>query len=407
MLANDKNTPQETTLRVLLASAQRGWYGGEGQARLLALGLRTRGHEVHLLARRGEAFAQQMAEEGFPVIELANGGRSPHGILQARRAIRQLRPDVIHANDSHALTCLLLASFGIRVPARIASRRVTYPIRSPFQFRFFADRIACVATAVVEMCRAASLPEEKLALVFSSADPSRIETDDHEKVRKRGRDKIGLALDAPLLLCVGKLTNMKGHVDLLNAMPTVLAKHPNLLLALVGSGELLPLLQSQTEQLKIEPNVRFLGYRDDVPDLLQAADLYVQPSRPEGEGLCNAVIDAMFARCPVIVSTGGGLLDLIPPEQKVSGTFCAKHPSGRSGKKFLTPFVPLSSEYGWITPSEDPKRLAATILDALDTPKEQQRHRTERARARAMENFTADQMVERMLRVYRDAISSD
>lgn len=135
MLANDKNTPQETTLRVLLASAQRGWYGGEGQARLLALGLRARGHEVHLLARRGEAFAQRMAEEGFPVIELANGGRSPHGILQARRAIRRLRPDVIHANDSHALTCLLLASFGLRVPARIASRRVTYPIRSPFHFR--------------------------------------------------------------------------------------------------------------------------------------------------------------------------------------------------------------------------------------------------------------------------------
>lgn len=376
-----------TPLRIVLASAQRGWHGGEGQARLLAVGLRQRGHEVHLFARREEAFARRMADEGFPVIELSSGGRSLRGILQARRAIRRLRPDVLHANDSHALTCLMLAGLGLRIPARIASRRVIYPIRTPAQFRLFADRIACVATATVQACRAASLPEERLALVFSGADPARFETTDHDSTRKRTREKLGIDLNVPLLLCVGKLTEAKGHADLLDAMPDVLQKSPHLILMLAGDGELEEELQSQAVRLGLQQNLRFLGYREDVPDLLHAADLYVQPSR--SEGLCNAVIDAMFARCPTVVSALGGLLDLIPP---------------KSGSEEDTPS--LLSDYGWLTPPENPKQLAATIRAALDSPKEEKKRLTEQARNRAMKNFTAARMVDEMLRVYREVIVS-
>lgn len=407
--------PKETAvldsnpLRVVLASSQRGWHGGEGQARLLAVGLRERGHEVHLFARRGETFAQRMAKEGFPVVELSGGGRSLRGILQARLAIRRLKPDVLHANDSHALTCLMLAGLGLRVPAHIASRRVIYPIRTPVQFRLFADRIVCVATATVEACRAASLPEERLALVFSGVDPSRIETGDQQQIRHQVREKLGLASDTLLLLCVGKLNEAKGHCDLLDAMPDILQKHPHLTLVLAGAGELQETLQTQAKRLGIAQNVRFLGYRDDVPDLVRAADLYVQPSR--SEGLCNAVIDAMFARCPVVASARGGLLDLIPPEegsaQTVSGTLCWDGPRGAS---FMKPFMvetPFISKYGWLTPPKDPQRLAATILDVLDTPKKQRHARAKLARTRAMKNFTADRMVQGMLQVYRDAIAHD
>ena len=372
-------------LRIVLCSSQRGWHGGEGQACLLAVGLRDRGHEVHIFARHGEAFARRMSEEGFSVVELANGGRSLRGILQARRALRNLKPDVIHANDSHALTCLMFAGIGLRIPARIASRRVIYPIRTPAQFRLFADRIVCVATATVEACRDVSLPDERLALVFSGADPSRIQTENQQEIRLQVREKLGVASSSPLLLCIGKLTEAKGHVDLLDAMPEVLREYPDLILALAGDGELEKTLSEQADRLGISRHVLFLGYRHDVPDLIQAADFYVQPSR--SEGLCNAVIDAMFARCPTIVSALGGLLDLIPQDRRKGAD-------------------PFSSEYGWLAPPEDPKGLAAAILNAFDTSEQERQHRTERARARAMENFTADKMVEGMLQVYRDVVTS-
>lgn len=126
---NQPDIKETKSLRVVLASSQHGWHGGEEQARLLADGLRGRGHDVHLFARRGEAFAKRMAAENFPVVELSGRGRSLQSILQARRAIRRLRPDVLHANDPHALTCLAFASLGLNIPARIASRRVIYPLR--------------------------------------------------------------------------------------------------------------------------------------------------------------------------------------------------------------------------------------------------------------------------------------
>lgn len=383
---NDNSPINAKPLSIVLASTQRGWHGGEEQAYLLATGLRKRGHEVHLFARRKEIFAQRMTEEGFSVLELPNGGRSLRGILKARHAIRQIKPNVLHANDSHALTCLMLASLGLRIPARIASRRVIYPIRNPAKYRFFADRIICVATATVDICRAASIPEKRLDLVFSGADPSRIETNHREQAKRQGREKLNLSLETPLLLCVGKLNEAKGHVDLLDAMPDVLQKYPNLILALAGDGELLQILQTQANRLNINKNVHFLGYRNDVSELIQAADLYIQPSR--SEGLCNAVIDAMLARCPIVLSARGGLLDLIPPKTKIE----------KNAEK-------ISSDYGWLTPPENPQRLAKTILQALDTPATEQQLRTERAYTRAIENFTADQMVEGMLRVYRQVIN--
>ncbi|MGD9127181.1 MAG: glycosyltransferase family 4 protein [Planctomycetia bacterium] len=370
---------------MILASSQHGWHGGEEQARLLAEGLHRHGHEVHLLARRGETFAQRMTAAGFSVTELSGNGRSLRSILQARKTIRQLRPDVLHANDSHALTCLLFASLGLKIPARIASRRVIYPIHTPAKFRCFADRIVCVANATLDTCRDAGLPEERLALVFSGIDPVHIETNQSETVRQQEREKLDLAPDTPLLLCIGKLTEAKGHVDLLDAMPAVLQKHPDLILALVGDGELQSKLTLQAEQLEITANVRFLGYREDIPRLIQTADLYVQPSR--SEGLCNAVIKAMFTRCPTVVSARGGLLDLIPPTD----------PNSKS----------LASDYGWLTPPENPTRLADTILEALDASKEEKQRRTEPAYQRALENFTADHMVHGMLRVYRDVLSGN
>ena len=383
---NPSDEKDNRPLRVVLASSQHGWHGGEEQARLLAHGLRDRGHEVHLFARRGEAFAERMSAENFPVVELSGRGRSLRSILQARQAIRRLRPDVLHANDSHALTCLIFAGLGLNVPARIASRRVIYPIRTPAKFRFFADRVVCVANATVEVCRAASIPKEQLALVFSGVDPSRIETDQDRRIRNQEREKLGLAPETILLLCVGKLNEAKGHVDLLRAMPEVLEKYPDLILALAGDGELHDSLAAQADQLNLSGKVRFLGYRHDIPRLIQAADLYVQPSR--SEGLCNAVIDAMFARCPVVVSARGGLLDLIPPKVDV------KPDSDR-----------IFSDYGWLAPPENPVRLAAAIKDALDAPVEQRKQRTELARTRAFENFTADRMVDGMLQVYRDVLS--
>ncbi len=147
-----------------------------------------------------------------------------------------------------------------------------------------------------------------LRVVHDGVDPARVRAGD----RGRGRRSLALTDDQALLLTVAKLTDHKGHRFLLDALPAVIQKVPNVVVALAGDGELRETLQQQAEQLGVASHVRFLGYRDDVPDLIQAADLFVLPSHMEG--LCSTLIDVMLAGCPIVTTTAGGIPDLVGGE---------------------------------------------------------------------------------------------
>ncbi len=358
-------------LTVALVSTQRRWHGGEEQARLLLDGLRRRGCRCVVLARRGGAFAQRMTAEDFEVVAFAGGGRNPAALWQIRRALRRLRPDVLHYNDSHAIVAAGLAALGLHLPARIAARRVDFPLHSSRAYRLFCNRVLCVSRAVARVCREAGLPETMLRVVHDGVDPAAVAAGDP----RRGRQSLGLADDQILLLTVAKLTDHKGHRYLLEALPEVIRRWPKAIVALAGDGELRETLEHQAEQLGVQAHVRFLGFRNNVYDLIQAADLFVLPSHLEG--LCSTLIDAMLARRPIVTTTAGGIPDLVGDDESGDG--------------------PVA----WTVPPRDPQALAAAICRALGSPEESARMQ-KRARRRAEERFTADCMVDGTLAVYRE-----
>jgi glycosyltransferase involved in cell wall biosynthesis len=359
------------SLTVAIASTQRRWHGGEEQARLLAVGLRQRGHRCVFLARRDGALAQRITADGFEVFSFSGGGRSPLALWQIRRCLRQVRPDVLHFNDSHALQGAGLAALGLRIPARIVARRVDFPLRSPRSYRWFSDRVVCVSRAVAKVCVAGGIPAEMLRVVHDGVDPARVRAGD----RLRGRCSLALTDDQVLLLTVAKLTDHKGHRFLLDALPAVIQKVPNAVHALAGDGELREVLQEQAQRLGIQSHVRFLGYRDDVPDLIHAADLFVLPSHMEG--LCSTLIDVMLAGRTIVTTTAGGISDLVGSDE------------------------PGAEPVAWTVPPCDSVRLVEAILRALASPDECAAMR-QRACQRAERLFTADQMVEATLEVYQN-----
>lgn len=360
--------PAGTALSVALVSTQSQWHGGESQAALLAQGLRARGHRCTILARDDGKFAGRMRQQGFDVFTFPRRGRSPWAIGKLRQVLKQLRPDVIHTNDSHALTAAGLAGYGLKVPVRVAARRVDFPLRSARQYRIFADGLLCVSTAVEQACREAGIPAHLLHLVHDGVEPRFAAAGQ----RDRGRRRLGLAADQTLLLTVAKLTDHKGHSFLLRAMPELVSHFPRIVLGLAGDGELRSELKTLLAQLEMEPYVRFLGYRDDVPDLLAAADVIVQPSHMEG--LCSSLIDAMFAARPIVATTAGGIPDLL---RQVSG----------------------NSPVAWLVPPRSPRHLATAIREVLENSPAAIA-RGQQARQRALGRFTADVMVEKTLAAY-------
>jgi glycosyltransferase involved in cell wall biosynthesis len=108
-----------------------------------------------------------------------------------------------------------------------------------------------------------------------------------------------------VILCVASLEVRKGHDTLLRAINLI----PEIILVLAGDGPLLKQLHALADELGIAARVQFLGKRMDVPQLLKAADLYVQPSRVDGFGI--AALEAMAAGMPIVASDVPGLADVI------------------------------------------------------------------------------------------------
>jgi len=361
-------------LKIALISTARRWHGGEEQARLLAHGLQQCGHDCLIVARRSESFAQCMSQDGFSVVEFDNRGWNPTALRCIREALRRHQVDVVHYNDSHSITSGGFASIGLNVPARFASRRVDFPIRLPLRYRHFCDRILCVSSAVATVCVEGGIPAKMVRVIHDGVDPKRVRAGD----RARGRQALRLADQQPLLLTVATLTDHKGHRFLLDAMPAVLKSFPEACLALAGDGELADALKQQAARLQIESNVRFLGFRDDAPDLIQAADLIVMPSHLEGLG--SSLIDAMLAGRAIVSTTAGGLTDLVCTD------------------------TDETEPVAWTVPPRDPSALASAIIDALASPDLRTR-RQQQARQRAEHLFTADRMVDATLAEYYRVLS--
>ncbi len=363
----------EKPLRVVLVSTQRGWHGGEEQGRLLLEGLRRCGLACFVLARHGAPFGRRMSEEGFPVYTFPGSGRGPVAWWQIRRHLRRLHPDVLHYNDPHAITAGGVPAWGLPIPARIASRRVDFPVRNTIRYRLLADCVLCVSQAVARTCRQSGIPERLLHVVYDGVDPRRIASGN----RHRGRQALGAGSDRTVLLTVAQLTDCKGHRYLLEAMPAVVQRHPNVLLALAGDGELTCKLQQLADQLGLQEHVRFLGFRNDVPDLVHAADLFVLPSYREG--LCSTLIDVMLAQRPIVATTAGGI-----PEVVGDGT--------------------TEPSTAWLVPPRDSEALARAILHVLTHPQEVSA-RCKLALERAEQRFTAETMIDRTLHHYRQVLA--
>ena len=187
----------------------------------------------------------------------------------------------------------------------------------------------------------------------------------------RGRE--GFALTAKIVIFCGASVERKGVDLLLKAWPEVVARHPDSLLLLIGpdgdesddpGGKF---LQAMT-RLSLDPaykhSVKFLGYREDARDLLQAADVFVLPSRMEGTP--NVLLEAMASGLPIIVSDLPG----------VAGVFVR------------------DNEEAFIVPQNDWKLIEIRLLRFLDD-QDLAKNFGERARNRAVANYslnsTADQ----------------
>jgi len=203
-------------------------------------------------------------------------------------------------------------------------------------FAKFTDRmVALTAGEMNDYIKLSVCSPEKLLKIHSGVDVKQYMQPNGNNVEKRR--SLGLDQNGNVVGFVGWLLPIKGPGYLLKAMEHIWQEYPETALVFVGKGDLDMDLRAQALQVSANGKVKFLGWRDDIGEIMSVFDMLVLPSLNEGMG--RVLVEAMAAGKPVVASRVGGIPDLV-----------------RHG------------ETGYLVPPADEKALADGIKKLLDDP---------------------------------------
>jgi glycosyltransferase involved in cell wall biosynthesis len=312
-------------------------------------------------------------------------------LWRVRRLAAERRPDLLHTTLFEADIAGRTAGWSRRLPVVSSLVNLAYGPeqagRGVARWKLRGAQLADAATArsvtrfhavsrhvAEQMGRRLRLPAERIDVVPRGRDHRLLGS---RTPQRRHAARAGLGLDAgtPLVLAAARHEAQKGLDTLVEAFAAVHGELPDAKLALAGrDGAQTPRLRAAVERLGLGQAVRFLGARDDVPELLCGADLFVLPSR--WEGLPGAVLEAMALEAPVVAS------DLPMVREAVTDGVTAR-----------------------LVPVDRPAALAAAILEVLGDPAAAAA-RAARGRADFLDRFTIERAADGMVALYRRAMSS-
>jgi glycosyltransferase involved in cell wall biosynthesis len=351
----------------------RGWRGGQSQVFNTVLGLREAGHRALLVAPPGGELFRRMLE-GHDVLPLTPRSDVDLGAAWTlSRVLKQLRPDVVHAHDPHAISMAATAAsiVGGERPVLVASRRGEFRIARNSFSRWKYSQVDCyIATcgAVRERLVVDGIPRERIAVVHDGVDVERIARLQPANVHA----EFYLPARSPIVGNVAALAPHKGHHHLIEAAALVLRDVPDARFVIIGDGELRAALERQVQERHLTRHIVLAGFRADVLELTRGFDVFA--TSPIHEGMCLALVDAMAAGKPAVATRAGGI-----PEVMVDG------------------------ETGFLVDVRDAATLAARIV-ALLRDEELRSRMGAAAQERAASAFSVKGMVQGVAGVYEEAL---
>lgn len=358
--------------------------GAERHVLALTGGLRARGIDARLalLMARNNPVADYRAEleqRGIPCHAFIMRGHADLTLPWRLRAlIDGLRPQLVHTHLFHADLYGALAARRSRGPALVSSRHNDNAFRRRQPWRGINRRLwrrldagIAISQAVADFAVAVeNAPRERLRVIHYGLTPACMTPSERRRARHGLRAEFGVDDCTPLIGMACRLVGQKGLSDALQAFARVRADFPQARLLIAGDGPLRAQLQREARQAGLGESARFLGWREDVPQLLAACDLFFMPSRWEGFGL--VLLEAMAQQLPVVAS-------------RVSAI----------------PEVVLDGETGLLAPAGDVAAFSAALLTLLQDPA-RARRMGHLGRRRLETHFSETRMVEETVALYRE-----
>lgn len=305
-------------LKILKVCTSRSWGGMELNMALMCEKLRARGHEVVPVCHSDSPIEKRLRANGFEPIQLdLKSYFHPFKIFKLARYIHKLNVDLIHADYSRDLWTIVPAMrLSKKMPLILLKHIGTQKPKKDFLHTWIyshVDYIIAISNVIKKnIIETHPVPAEKVGVLYHGVDFKRFRYS--EKTRQKVRAEFGLQDDEILIGIIGRLQFSKGYPEFLEMAKRIMVDFPKSRFMIVGEAtrgenKEADLIISQIEQMKQPEKIIVTGFRDDIPELLAAMDLFVFPSYAEAFGL--VLIEAMSMHLPVVSSNCDGVLDIV------------------------------------------------------------------------------------------------
>jgi starch synthase (maltosyl-transferring) len=285
----------------------------------IAVGLSELGWNVNVISLRDAGpLAVALSDAGISVVALNCGGSADlRAIVRMKRALTAQRPDVLltflhQANIVGRLAGRWAGVRSIVSGIRVADRRWAVMIPERLTSCCVDQYVAVSATVADVHRQLCHLRTDRVSVI-----PNGVDMDAIRQAVPADRKSIQCDESDWIILCVGRLTDQKAPLDVLDAFARLKQQRknipPNMKLVFVGEGPLRPQIESRIQSTELQNDVKVPGWRPDVWELMKSSNLLVLASR--WEGLPNVVLEAQAAGLPVVASAVDGCSELISDGQ--------------------------------------------------------------------------------------------
>lgn len=301
-------------MRILHTEWSDGWGGQERRIVSEMRGMQARGHELYLVTREQARIRREAEDVGIRTFTLPlRSAADLVSIARLARLLRRLRIQVVNTHSGVDSWVGSLAARAARSPALVRTRHLDIPLRrgwNNFVHYLPARIITCGEATRRRLVEECGFPREQLASIPTGIDFTRFTP---QRERTEVRQTLGRTPGDKIVLMVGVIRGVKRHLLALDVIARLAEEQPNLHLWLAGDGPMHGDVETHAHELGLAERVHFLGYRDDVADLMQAADALLLTSR--SEGIPQAVTQALGLGLPVVATEVGGVPELVKHEQ--------------------------------------------------------------------------------------------
>lgn len=307
-------------ISIIHVNTERTWRGGEKQVFHLASQLPADEFRSVIAAPQKSALFDKAVENGIPVVRLRSTGElSLRQYFDLKYAVKKYQAQLIHVHTSHGLISAAMVRDIAKLPVKVIySRRTDFHLRTGFlgisrkKYLWGTDQILSVSDGIKRVLIEDGIPESRIQTIYSGID---IDALTHNADGTRFRHEFEIPENAVVVGMVAAFAPHKDPFNFIEAARIIHTSHPDVWFVFAGAGSMWDEVNTRISQTSLASRFILPGFRRDVPDILNALDVFCISSREEG--LCTSILDAMAMSLPVASTLAGGIPEAV--EDGVTG----------------------------------------------------------------------------------------